>query len=70
VFGWWLMKTTGKNLGETVVVGQFAWTNNELLAADDPGLDASGTNNNREMKWEAEKNKLDQMAMVQDLLEW
>jgi hypothetical protein len=24
VFGWWLMKTTGKNLGETVVVGQFA----------------------------------------------
>jgi hypothetical protein len=50
--------TTDETLCEKVVVRQFAWANNGLLAGDDPVLDPSCTDNDMEMKREAEEKKL------------
>ena len=52
---WRQSKTTGETLREKVVVRQFAQANNVLLAGDDPVLDSKCTDNNMEMKREAEE---------------
>jgi len=52
-----------------VVVRQFAWANNGISAGTDPELDTMNTENNLEMKKEAEDRKLHRMAKVHDFLE-
>jgi len=69
VIGWRQSKTTGKTLRENVVVRQFARANNGLLAGDDPVWDSNSTDNNMEMKREAEEQKLHRMAKVHNHLE-
>jgi len=69
VIGWRLSKTTGETLRENVVVRQFARANNGILAGTDPELDTMNTENDSEMKKEAEEQKLHRMAKVHDLLE-
>jgi len=69
VIGWRLSNTTGETLCEKVVVRLFAQANNGLLAGDDPILHPTITDNNMEMKREAEEKKLHRMAKVHDLLE-
>jgi hypothetical protein len=69
VIGWRQSKTTGETLREKVVVRQFARANSGLLAGDDPVLDPDSTDNDMEMKREAEEKKLHRMAKVHDFLE-
>jgi len=63
-----LTKTTGGTLQKKVVVRQCAWANNGILASDDLVLDTSKTENDLEMKREAEEMKMHRMAKVQDFL--
>ena len=51
------------------MVTQFARANHGLLAGDDPVLDPTSTDNDMEMKREAEEKKLHPMAKVHDVLE-
>ena len=69
VIGWRQSKTIGETLCEEVVVRQFARANNGILAGTDPELDNTNTENNSEMKKEAEEWKLHRMAKVHDFLE-
>jgi len=69
VIGWRQSKTTGETLREKVIVTQFARANNGNLAGTDPELDTLNTENNSEMKKEAEERKLHRMAKVHDFLE-
>jgi len=69
VIGWRQSKTTGKTLREKVVVRQFARANNGILAGTDPELDTTNTENDSELKKEAEEWKLHGMAKVHDFLE-
>jgi hypothetical protein len=69
VIGWRQSKTTGETLREKVVVRQFARTNNGIFAGTDPELDDANTENDSEMKKEAEERKLHRMAKVHDFLE-
>jgi len=69
VIGWRQSKATGETLREIVVVRQFAPANNGILAGTDPELDTTNTENNSEMKKEAEERKLHRMAKVHDFLE-
>jgi len=69
VIGWMQSKTTGKTLREKVVVRQFARANNRILAGTDQELDTPQTENDSEMKKEAEERKLHRMAKVHDFLE-
>jgi len=69
VIGWRDSKTTGETLREKVVVRQYARANNGILAADDPVLDRSETDNDLELTREAEDRKLHRMAKVHDFLE-
>jgi hypothetical protein len=69
VIGWRQSKTTGETLRENVVARQFARANCGLLAGDDPLLDSDSTDNDMEMKREAEEKKLHRMAKVHDFLE-
>jgi len=62
-------KTTGKTLCEKVVIRQFARANNWFLEGTDPELDTTNTENDWEMKKEAEERKLHRMAKVDDVLE-
>jgi len=62
-------KTTGETLREKVVVRQFARANNGILECTDPELDTTNTENDSEIKKEAEKRKLHRMAKVHDFLE-
>jgi hypothetical protein len=62
-------KTTGETLWKKVVVRQFARANNGILASSHPELDTINTENNSEMKKEAEERKLHRMANVHDFLE-
>jgi hypothetical protein len=64
--GWRQSKTTGKTLHEKVVVSQFAQANDGILADTDPELDTMNTENDLEMKKEAEEGKLHRMAKVHD----
>jgi len=54
VIGWWQSKTTGETLRENVIVREFARTNNGILTGADPLLDTTKTENDSEMKKEAE----------------
>jgi hypothetical protein len=69
VIGWRQSNTTGETLREKVVVRQFAHANNRILAGTDPELDTMNTENDSEMKKEAEELKLHRMGKVHDLLE-
>jgi hypothetical protein len=54
---------------EKVVVRQFARANNGKLAGTDPESDTLNTENDSEMKKEAEERTLHRMAKVEDCLE-
>jgi hypothetical protein len=69
VIGWRQSKTTGETLHEKIVVRQFARANSGLLAGDDAVLDPDSTDNDMEMKREAEEKKWHRMAKVHDFLE-
>jgi len=69
VNGWKQSKTTGETLREEVGIRKFAQANNGILASTDPELNTTNTENNSEMKKEAEERKLHRMAKVHDLLE-
>jgi len=69
VIGWRQSITTGKTLREKVFVRQFARANNGIWAGTDPELDILNTENDSEMKKEAEDRKLPRMANVHDFLE-
>jgi len=58
VIGWRQSKIKEETLREKVVVRQFARANNGILAGTDPELDNVNTENNSEMKKEAEERKL------------
>jgi len=66
---WRQSKTTGETLRQEVVVRQFAGANNGILASTDPELDTTNTENESEMKKEAEECKLHRMSKVHDFLE-
>jgi hypothetical protein len=68
VIGWRQSNTTGETLREKAVVRQFARANNGILAGTDPELDNANTENDSEMKKEAEKRKLHRMAKVHNFL--
>jgi len=69
VIGWRQSKTTGETLHEKVIVRQFARANKRILAGTDPELGTPNTENNSQMKKEAEKRKLHRIAKVHDFLE-
>ena len=69
VIGWWHSKTTGKTLRGKVVVRQFLWANNMIFAGADQALDSPNTENDVEMKKEAEEKKLHGMANGHNFLE-
>jgi len=69
VIGWRQSKTTGETLHIKVNVSQFARANGGILAGDNPVFDTMNTENNSEMKQEAEERKLHRMAKVHDFLE-
>jgi len=69
VIGWRQSKPTGKTLGEQFVVRQFARANNGMLASAGPGLDTTNTENDSEMKKEAEERILHRVAKVHEFLE-
>jgi len=69
VIGWRQSKTPCGTLREKVVVRQFARANHGMLAGTDPELDTMNTENDSEMKKEAEESKLHRMAKVHDFLE-
>jgi len=51
------------------IIGQFARANTGILAGTDPKLNTTNTENDSEMKKEAEERKLHRMAKVDDCLE-
>jgi hypothetical protein len=67
--GWRKSITTGETLHEKVVEWQFAWANNWIFAGFDYELDTSNTDNDLEMKKDAEERKLHRMAKVHDFFE-
>jgi len=67
--GWRQSKTTGETLREKVVERQFARASNGIFAGTDRELDTINTENDSEMKKEAEERKLHRMAKVHDFLE-
>ena len=69
VIVWRQSKTTGDSFRKHVVVRQYARAISGLLAGDDPRLDQTSTDNDMELKREAEEKKLHRMAMVHDFLE-
>jgi hypothetical protein len=62
-------KTTGETLRETVIGRQLACASNRILAGADPELDIMNTDNDSEMKTEAEERTLHRIAKVHDFLE-
>ena len=69
LISWRQSKTTGETLCEKVIIKQFAWANNRILAGDDPVLDTTNTENHLEMKTEVEERKLHRLAKVHNSLE-
>jgi hypothetical protein len=69
VIGWSQSKTTVKTLREKVIVRQFAGANNRILAGIDTELDTMNTENDSEMKKEAEERTFHRMANVLNFLE-
>jgi hypothetical protein len=69
VIRWRQSKTSGETLRETVVVSHFSWFNNWIFARIDLDLDTINTENDPEMKKEAEEWRLHRMAQVHNFLE-
>jgi len=69
VICWRQSKTTGETLRKKVVVRQCARANTGILAGTDPELDTTNTENDSEMKKEADEKKLHRMAKVHDFSE-
>jgi hypothetical protein len=69
VTSWRQSTFTGETHGEQVVVRHFAPANHGILAGTDSELGAMNTENDSEIKTEAEERKLHRMAMVHDFLE-
>jgi len=69
VIGWRQSKTTGETVREKVIVRPFTRANNGILAGTDRQFDTPHTENDSEMKKEAEERKLHRMAKVHDFLE-
>jgi len=69
VIGWRQSKTTAETLRKKVVVRQFARASNGIWAGTDRELDTPHTENDSEMKKEAEERKLHRKAKVHDFLE-
>jgi hypothetical protein len=69
VIGWRQSEPTGETLHEKVVLKKFALVNHRILAGTDIELDTTNTENNSEIKKEAEESKLHRMAKVHDFLE-
>jgi hypothetical protein len=69
LIGWSQSKTTGETLRETVVVRQFARGTHGISVGTDSELDTNNTENDSEIKQEAEECKLHTMAKVHDFLE-
>jgi len=69
VIGWRQSESTCETLREKVVIRQFAQPNNRILAGTEPELDTANTENDSEMKKDAEGRKLHRMAKVHDFLE-
>jgi len=68
VIGWRQWKTTGETLREKFVVGQFARANNRIVGGNNAVSDKTSTENDLEMKKEAEERKLHRMAKVHNFL--
>ena len=66
--GWRPSKTTRETLRERVIVRQFARPIIGILAGSDPELDTTNTENDSEMKKEADERKLHRMAKVHKFL--
>jgi len=67
---WWRQsKPTGETLCKKVIVRQYVWANNGILAGHHPVLDSTEAENDRELKKEAEERKLHRMAKVHDFWE-
>jgi len=69
VIGWRQSKTTCETLCEKVIVRQFAQAIFGILAGANPEMDTMNTDNDSEMKKEAEERKVHRMAKVHDLLD-
>lgn len=69
MIGWKQSETTGETRCEKVIVGQFTQANKGLLVWDDPGVDLTNTNDDLEMKRDAEQMILYRMAKVHNCLE-
>jgi len=68
VIGWRRSETTSETLRENVLVRQFARANSGFVAGDNPVLDPDSTDNEMEMKREAEEKKMHRMAKVHHFL--
>jgi hypothetical protein len=68
VIRWRQWKTTGETLCENVVVRQFPRANTGLLTGEDPVLDPNSTDNDMDLKREAEEKKLHRLSKVHDFL--
>jgi len=66
---WWTSKTTGKTLCEKFGVRKVAPVNYGILAAADPLMDTTNTEDNSEMKKESEEWKWHRKAKVHDCFE-
>jgi len=62
-------ETTGETVWEKVGLRKFAGANNGILVGNCPALDNTETENDLELKKEAEERQLHRMAKVQDVLE-
>ena len=69
IIGWRQLKNTGETLRENVIARQFASADNRTLAGGNPALDTRNTENDSDMKKEAEERKLYRMAKMHDFLE-
>ena len=69
VIGWRQSKATGKTLRENVIIRQFAQAHNGILAGADAEMDTLNTENDTEMKKEAEEMTLHRMPKVHHFLE-
>jgi len=68
VIGWSESKTTGGTLPEKVIVTQIARANDGIFAGDCAALHTAETENDLELKKEAEDKKLARMAKVHHFL--
>jgi len=69
VISWRQSKPTGETLRETLIVRQFTRATNWILAGANQVLDTMNTENDSEMKNDAEDRTLHRMANVHDFLE-